>query len=133
MFYFSYGEIYVNGTYVDNTDEDGNFQLEFPFGTRRASIRLVDVFGGDFIEKTHTVNFAQGAYGIIYGTILLFRRPDPVTFDSTSNAEIDISSSDSGTNLGSLRIPENSIYDENGNLFTVSRILNLSIFLKYCN
>ena len=103
---------------MDYTDESGDFRLEFPFGTRRASIRLVDAFSDDFITKVHTVNFAPGTYGIVYDTVLLFSRPDPIEFMSTSDQQIEITTGDSM--LGELQIPAESIYDQNGNLYEVS-------------
>ena len=108
----------MNGSFVDNTDEKGNFRLEFSFGTRRVSIRLVDSFSKSFIEKVHTVNFAPGTFGLIYDAVLLMPRPKPVEFTPTIDQSFEINAGKS--TLGDLRIPANYVYDQDGNLYEVS-------------
>ena len=112
---FRYGGIYLNGSVAGYTDDSGNFRIELPTRTERVTVRFVDEIFSAFYDKIQTVNFARGAYGTFYDTVIMPRRAQPVQIDSTQ--EITVSSS--VLNL-TLTIPANSIYNEDGTLYTVS-------------
>ena len=116
---FSFGEIYRNNTLLRYTGEFGNFDLEFPYGTERVTLRIVDANGGQFQTKIHTITFATGQYGVTVDTIPLVELPTPVVIDSTQENTIDVTTSD-GTDIGAVILPANSIYAADGNLFEVN-------------
>ena len=125
---FSYGTISRNGTLLDYTDEFGNFQLEFPFGTERVTLRIVDEFGETFQPKTHTVTFTTGQSGIVVETILLTELPVPVVIDTTEENVLDVASGE-GDEIAAVILPPNSIYDADGNLFEV--LLPITYAIQY--
>ena len=105
----------MNGSIVGYTTEDGNFRIELPARSKRVTLRFVDDVFFAFYDKIQTVNFARGAYGTFYDTVIMPRRAQPVQIDSTQENTVN----SSVLNL-TLTIPANSIYSEDGTLYTVS-------------
>ena len=110
--------MYINGTLLDYTDETGNFQLELPFGTESVTIRFEDPFGGEFITKIYSKTFPEDASGIFYDTVYMQRLPEPITINSTEENLINITTSSDNV-VGTIIVPENAMYDENGDLYEV--------------
>ena len=111
---FSYGSIYLNGSIIGYTDENGHFRVELPDRSQRVTLRFADEIFVGFYDKIQTVNFARGASGTFYETVIMTRRAPPIVIDSTIENTIE----SSVLNL-SIIIPPNSIYNADGTLFTV--------------
>ena len=121
----SYGSVYMNGSIVGYTAEDGNFRIELPARSERVTLRFVDDFFFELYDKIQTVNFARGAYGTFYDTVIMPRRAQPVQIDSTQENTVQ----SQNLNL-SLTIPANSIYTADGALFSVNGMWHYSCSFK---
>ena len=119
----SYGSVYMNGSIVGYTAEDGNFRIELPARSERVTLRFVDDFFFELYDKIQTVNFARGADGTFYDTVIMPRRAQPVQIDSTQENTV----ASANLNL-SLTIPANSIYTADGALFSVNGMWYYSSF-----
>ena len=120
---FRYGGIYLNGSVAGYTDDSGNFRIELPTRTERVTVRFVDEIFSAFYDKIQTVNFARGADGTFYDTVIMPRRAQPVQIDSTQENTV----ASANLNL-SLTIPANSIYTADGALFSVNGMWYYSSF-----
>ena len=110
--------MYINGSFVDYTGENGEFQLEFPFGTERVAIYFFDEFMNEFIPKTHVKTFLPSTSGIVYDTVIMADRLAAIEINSTEENLVNITTN-SGNVLGTIVIPENAIYGSQGNLYQV--------------
>ena len=112
--------MYINGSFVDYTGENGDFQIELPFGTERVAIYFFDEFMNEFIPKIHVKTFLPSTSGIVYETVIMADRPAAIEINSTEENLVNITTI-SGDVLGTILIPENAIYDNQGNLYEVGR------------
>ena len=98
---------------------NGNFQLEFPYGTERVTLQFVD-YADTLQDKTHIVTFEVGESGVIYEEVIMQRLPEPIIFDSREESVIEIDTGGDEGTLGNITIPANSVYDADGNLYEVA-------------
>ena len=80
FFRFRFGEIYLNGSRIDYTRENGKFEWEFSSAIDRAVFGVRNSWAPtNMLDKTHVVNFAQGSEEIIDDDVFMTTGPDPMT------------------------------------------------------
>ena len=120
-------EIIFDKGAVDVTDQNGTFEFTIANKLERITITTRTPIGSGFIDTTKTVYPGPIAGGVHMIAFRLLSRPDPIKFEARDGVN-SLLISNGNTSLGSISIPPNAIYDEDGNVFNV-RIISVDIKL----
>ena len=76
-----FAEVMINGSVMEQTNSDGDFQLSIPTGTRRIAITIRDSSFGLSVETSKVMHFPEKADGTYYVYIEMLTVRDSSDFD----------------------------------------------------
>ena len=112
-------DVFFRGEEMTTSDNSGEFMFKVPEGLERITMTLTPPRGSQYNGISQTLTVPKGASGEIATTVKLLRKAPAVVINSTEPSSLGFSSLNNGVDLGSINLPANAFYDENGEPVTV--------------